>query len=127
MARSAETLESLPDYGALKKAPSRPRAIQLLNEGHQLRKVMAEADERLKEIKSELSQIQLINDLPGLRIGNLCFIATERAGKSSLNKELLIDNGVTPSQIAASMKAGNSYVQTELCIIGEKEDKTTWA
>lgn len=123
MARSSETLESLPDYADLKKAPSKSKTIQLLQEGHQLRHVMQEADARLKEIKSELSQIQLINELPGVRYGNLCFIASERAGRATLSKEKLIDNGVSPEQIAASMSAGAPYIVAELQVIGEKKEK----
>lgn len=123
MARSNEKLELLPDYGQIKKAPGRAKVIQLLQEGHQLRKVMSEADERLKEIKAELAQIQMMNDLPGLRYNEFCFIAVEREGKSTLNKELLIDQGVDPAVIFAAMKKGNSYIQTELCMIGEKAEK----
>lgn len=120
MARSNEKLEQLPDYGQIKKAPGRAKTIQLLQEGHQLKQVITEAEERLKEIKAELAQIQLMNDLPGLRYREFCFIATEKEGKSSLSKELLIDQGVDPAVIFAAMKKGNSYIQTELCMIGEK-------
>lgn len=122
MARSNEKLELLPDYGQIKKAPGRAKVIQLLQEGHQLRKVMAEADERLKEIKVELAQYQFMNDLPGLRYGGFCSISTERS-KSTLSKELLIDQGVDPAVIFAATIPGNSYIQTELCMIGEKAEK----
>lgn len=120
MARSAETLSTLPDYSQIKKAPGRAKVIQLLQEGHQLKKVMSEADERLKEIKSELSQIQIVNDLPGLRYDRFCFMAVEREGKNSLSKELLIDNGVSPEQINASFKRGASYIETRLEYIEDK-------
>lgn len=119
MPRSAETLEQLPDYAALKKAPQKQRVTQLLTEGHQLKKVMSEADERLKEIKSELAQIQLANDLPGLRYNGLCFIAIEREGKRSLSKELLIDNNVDLDTINNSYKVGNSYVESRLEVMEE--------
>lgn len=120
MARSEATLTQLPDYASLKKAPQKQRVTQLLTEGHQLKKVMTEADERLKEIKSELAQIQLANDLPGLRYNGLCFMAIEREGKRSLSKEMLIDNGVDPETISNSYKAGNSYVESRFEVMEEK-------
>lgn len=123
MARSDDTLTALPDYATAKKLPQLKRVGQLLVEGHQLRRTMAEADERLKEIKAELSQIQLANDLPGVRYGEMCFIAVEREGKRSLSKEALIDNGVDLDVIEASMRQGNSYVETRLEVIGEAARK----
>lgn len=119
MARSAETLTNLPDYAVLKKAPSKAKAIQLITEGHQLKKVMADADERLKEIKSELSQIQLMNDLPGLRFNQFCFMAVEREGRPSLDKTMLIDHNVPPEVIAACTKRGSPYVEMRLELIGD--------
>lgn len=130
MARSDANLETLPDYAVLKgqAAPSKPKVIQLLLEGHQLRKTIAEAGERLAEIKSALTQIQLVNEFPGLRHGQYCFIAVERAGRATLSKERLIDNGVDPRIIAESTIRGDSYVQCELQVIGEKgAKKASWA
>lgn len=123
MARSAVTLEALPDYAELKgaKAPSKAKVTQLLLEGHQLRTVLQEAEERLKEIKSELSTIQLLNELPGLRYNQYCFMAVERNGRASLSKEKLIDNGVPPEVIAASMTQGSSFVEMRLEMIGEQK------
>lgn len=119
MSRSAETLTNLPDYAVLKKAPSKAKAIQLITEGHQLKNVIHEADERLKEIKSELSQIQLMNDLPGLRYNQFCFMAVEREGRPSLDKAMLIDNGVDPAVIAASTRRGAPYIEQRLELIGD--------
>ena len=121
MARSVETLTNLPDYAVLKgqRAPQKAKAVQLITEGHQLKKVMGEAEERLKEIKSELSQIQLMNDLPGLRFNEYCFMAVEREGRPTLDKSLLIDHGVDPAVIAASTKRGSPYVEMRFEIIGE--------
>ncbi|SRR6266700_719077 len=130
MARSDANLESLPDYAMLKgqAAPSKPKVTQLLLEGHQLRKTIAEASERLAEIKSALAQIQMVNELPGLRHGQYCFIAVERAGHATLSRERLIDNGVDPRIIAESTVRGDSYMQYELQKIGEKEaKKPAWA
>lgn len=128
MPRSNDTLTQLPDFAEPRPKsqpplPQKAKTIQLLTEGHQLRKVMQEADERLKEIKSELTQIQLLNDLPGLRYNNYCFIAVERAGRQTLSKEKLIDYGVDPRIIADSMVTGGSYMQCELQVIGEKEER----
>lgn len=125
MARSDDNLSTLPDYAELKgkAAPSKPKVINLLSEGHALRKVISEADLRLKEIKSELTQIQLLNEMPGIRYGTLCFMAVERAGRSTLSKEKLIDNGVDPYIISQSMVQGQSYMQCELQVIGEKAEK----
>lgn len=119
MARSDENLELLPDYETKKKAPSKARVTQLLMEGHALYKASKEAEERLKEIKSELSQVQILNDLPGLRHGALCFIASERSGRSTLSKEKLIDNGVPPELIAECTVSGQPYLQAEFMVMGQ--------
>lgn len=121
MARSATTLSALPDLMEIHKAPQRARIVQLLQEGHQLKQGIDDANSRLTEIKSELAQIQLLDDLPGLRYGQYCFVAVEREGKSILNRELLIDNGCPPELIAASMKKGSSYIETRLELIKDKE------
>lgn len=118
MARSDKNLELLPDYEKAKKAPSKAKVIQLLMEGHQLYRMAMDAGDRLKEIKSELAQIQFINDLPGLRHGTLCFIASERSGRSALSKEKLIDNGVDPALIEECTVRGQPYLQTELMVMG---------
>lgn len=123
MARSDDNLTALPDYASLKKAPSKARTIQLLTEAHQLRKVTAEAADRLTEIKSELTQIQILNDLPGLRYNQFCFMAVERTGRRTLSKEKLIDNGVEPEVIEASYAEGDPYMQCELQVIGEAAEK----
>jgi hypothetical protein len=121
MARSNETLTSLADFAEVKKAPSRARAIQLLQYGHQLMATMRDAEQRLRETKNELAQIQILNDAEGLRYGDLCFMSSTISGRRSLDRTLLLENGVSPSQIEASMKQGESSLRMELCKIGEKE------
>lgn len=112
-------LYALLNYEDFDDAPRHPRVIQLIREGHHIRRSIEEADKRLKEIKAELSQIQLSNHLPGFRYGKLCFIATEKPGKLAVNKDKLMEHGVKGEVIAASMERGKPYVQCEFEVIGE--------
>lgn len=119
MARSNETLLQLPEIttSLARQKAVQTKVKQLLTEGALQQKTQKGAEERLKEIKAELAAIQLQHDLPGLRAGKICCITVEREGRSSLSKELLVDNGVDPETIAASMKKGASYIETRLELI----------
>lgn len=69
------------------------------------------ADEELeKELKVKLEKMQNEAELPGLRHMQWCFVARQAAGRRTLDKMLLIENGVDPEVIEQSMKTGEPYV-----------------
>lgn len=69
------------------------------------------AKERGDEIKLELTATQGAFGLPGLRFETYCFVARAMPGRKSLDKELLLENGVKPQVIKDSMKTGDPYIQ----------------
>ena len=89
-----------------------PELRQLVQEGASLRAAV----DRLKEIKDRIAQIVieeygLANDdgVYGVRDGPHCVLVRQQQGRETLSKELLIENGVTPEQISASLKRGNGF------------------
>lgn len=109
--RSDEKLIDILEVSACPKI-CQPELRALVREGHSLRQLIT----RLDEIKKRIAQIVIeeqgiINNagVYGVRDGPHCVIVRQQAGKRTLNRELLIENGVSPSQIEASMKEGQGF------------------
>lgn len=77
--------------------------------------------EHEKEIKLELNNLQTKYALKGFRHGAFCFTAREMPGRETLDRGLLIENGIDPRIIAESMKTGKSFVERRFKIIGEDD------
>lgn len=107
---SNDTLYAFPDIAAVDR-PKREKAelSALLREAHSL----TGAAKRLSEIKERIAQLQE-NYPSGMRAGDLCCLVRWQDGRQTLNKELLVENGVTPEQIKASYKQGNGSWYVEL-------------
>ncbi len=67
--------------------------------------------DRMEEIKLELEQFQYMVDAPGIRHENYVFSATEVAGRKTLDKILLQQNGVSKAIIEASQKQAESHIR----------------
>lgn len=63
------------------------------------------------EVKAKLRALQRSKDLRGLRDGSLCYFSREVPGKRTLDKMMLIENGVGAEVIEDSMKTGKPYVE----------------
>jgi hypothetical protein len=72
--------------------------------------VLMKREDREKQIKAELETLQRGAKTQGLRFGGLCFVSRESSGRETLDKGLLLENGVTAEQIKDSIKRGKSYV-----------------
>ena len=88
----------------------------LVREGASLKGMLA----RFEELKKRIAQIVieeqgLINSrgIYGVRDGPHCVIVREQAGRKTLDRELLIENGVQPWQIEASFKTGKPFTVAE--------------
>ena len=64
---------------------------------------------RVDQIKEELQELQ--GDQPGLRFSDRCFVARVKSGRRTLDKGLLMENGVAADVIERSMKQGEDYVE----------------
>lgn len=116
--RNDEQLYLLPETKAASKA-AKLKLDNLLREAHSIKGF----EKRLKEIKTEISEIIQAQGLAadgmlGVRSGDKCAIVRWQGGRKSLSKELLIENGVSPAQIEASEKQGEGYWIVELPEIG---------
>jgi hypothetical protein len=87
----------------------------LIHEAHQLRN----CESRLKQAKSRLCELAQGREI---RVGNNCCRVLWHDGKRTLDRELLVENGVTPKQIADSMKQGEGGWSCELPVVGGPQD-----
>lgn len=114
--RNAETLLNLPETKDIHDRKLRNEFNALLTEAHTLR----EAEKRLKEVKSRIAEIMTEESLVaedgtiGARNGLLSVTMSWREGRETLDKERLIDAGVTIEQLAYGMKKGQPYQVVEL-------------
>lgn len=103
--------KTLPDVTLIKKAKLRGRIMLLLADLEACEFEATRNKGRSDGIKLELETLQAESGLTGLRYEKLCFIARTMPGRSTLDKMLLIENGVTPEIIKKSMKPGKEYVE----------------
>lgn len=115
--RSDDKLYSIPetkDIAGIKKK-EKAELESLLREASSLQ----QAVDRLADIKKRI--IELAQGFPeGVRVGRQCAIVSWCNGRKMLNKELLIENGVTPKQIESSYKEGDGYWKCELPSISDE-------
>jgi hypothetical protein len=103
------TGESLPLVSVLDKG-TMEAAKKLLTEAQELKARMDKESERLGEIKEALVGICSAFELAGLRWGQIGLVYNGLSSKRTLDKGLLLENGVTADQIKASYKEGKPYV-----------------
>lgn len=112
---SSETLSALPELKPSKAAHK--SLIAKLNEAHGMKATADKCEARLKELKEEIQTLQQQLDLPSFRAGRFCCITTQTAGRRTLDRTLLVDNGVDPDIIEASYKEGAPSQRTEFPVI----------
>lgn len=107
--------EKLFKFIEVSKAPAicQTELRALVREGHSLKGLL----DRLNEIKKRIAEIVVEEQglfnadtgFYGVRDGPHVVIIRESAGRSTLDKELLIEAGVTPAQLAAGTKTGKPF------------------
>lgn len=100
----------LPSVAELPTEP-RQRTIALLESLDQLLIEKAKIMSREDDLKEELERLQKATKVPGFRHGLLCFVAQTVAGRKTLDKELLLENGCPALVIATSYKIGAPYTR----------------
>jgi hypothetical protein len=93
------------------EVPRMLQAQQLLTELDAVVMMEKTYKDRGEEIKRELETLQLVAKLPGFRLESLCFVARLMPGRRTLDRLLLVENGVDPEVIDASMKLGEPYME----------------
>lgn len=115
-AESKRKAYQLPMASSLfKKTKDMNEAVQLLEEGLELKAQMEQMEPRLKEIKQELIGVCGGCGVEGFRYGSGAVIVNEKQGRKSLNaqklRQVLVDIGVDPT--AVDQAINDSYSQGE--------------
>ena len=97
----------LPDATKVLPAEMAKNVKQLLEDLRDLEAADEATSKALEETKAALELLQA--DQPGLRVGDLCFVSRMTAGRKTLDKVSLMENGVSKAQIDASHKIGKAY------------------
>ena len=118
---SAGIFASLPHISALKNNNTQRKAQDLMEEANFLRESIEPLSDRFREILDELQNIQTRNHLDGLRCGLTAFRYTETKGRRTLNRDLLIENGVPPKVIESSYKVGEPGTKREFKLLKADE------
>jgi hypothetical protein len=85
-------------------------AKKLLSEAQELKARIDKDSERLGDIKEGLSSICSAFELAGLRWGAIGLVYSGMSTKKTLDKALLLENGVTAEVIKNSYKEGKPYI-----------------
>lgn len=85
-------------------------AIKLIQEDVAIQEAMAGAAARRAAIKESLAAICKDEEQPGLRYGQLAVYYNGEKTKWSLNRAMLLENGVTPEQLEESMKESKPFI-----------------
>lgn len=99
----------LPDVSELGLRLRKKAAALLAELACVIERQKADADLE-KDLKNKLEKLQTDAELPGLRYEGLCFVSRVSAGRRTLDKTMLIENGVDPKVIESSMKVGELYM-----------------
>jgi len=106
--------ETLFNFLEVSECPTQcqPELRALVREGHSLKNLIARFDEVKKRIAEIVIEEQgLVNPEGryGVRDGPHVVIIRQQDGRETISAELLVENGVTPSQIAASKRRGKPF------------------
>lgn len=110
-----------PDLKDIAKPKQAVEVCGLLARMEAIQGMMDELKAEAEDLNKALEVWQKQLGQPGLRSGKLAFVVSDVAGRRSLDRELLIENGVSASVIAASMKAGKPSVRREFRVIGKEQ------
>jgi hypothetical protein len=94
---------------AISDLPTRDVTIELLNEAAEINERKTADEARMKEIKEQLINIAQAFELPGVKTNRCGFMYLGMRSKRTLDKKLLIENGVSPEVIKESYKESKPY------------------
>lgn len=117
--RSA-SMSSLPQSSAIPDADTFKQVNALLKEAVKLKTKVAEAEDRLDEIKNELSTVAAAYDLKGFRHGMAGFEYHGYTSRSTLNKAKLVDKlseyGAPASLIDECYEPGAGFLSAKFVV-----------
>lgn len=122
--RSDETIYSAPTVDDLESSKPRRKTIAalLLNAAdlkQEIARCKAELDDLIDQLLSHSQRLGTTS----IRHEGVAFYCSESEGKRTLDRVLLIENGVDPNIIEASMKTGKPFWKKELAIAGGGGDE----
>lgn len=92
-------------------APRRDRIITLLERLDEVNDQLHKFEDEKDDIFNELVKLQEETARTGFRYGWLCFTAQKVAGRKTLDKLLLMENGCPAAVIKESYKEGNPSIR----------------
>lgn len=101
--------DSLPIVSTFNRADM-DASIALMNEDVEIQEQVAAFTARRAEIKAELAAVAERHHVDGFRHGQIAVYYGGQKTKWSLNRAMLIENGVTPQQLEDSMKESKPFV-----------------
>lgn len=106
------------------------QAIELMEEAAALKQMIRENTLRLegdkkkgvRGILDDLRDLQVDQGLPGMKYGQLVFVASEQEGKLTMQVDLLLENGCPPEAIPKSYKRGAPFWKKEIIDLNAGEE-----
>jgi hypothetical protein len=98
--------KALPPVAELESVQTRQRVVALLEQLDQISSQLEELEQEDEKLKNELEQLQCATGRSGFRYGLLCFISQKTKGRRTLDKMMLMENGVPAATIEQSYKEG---------------------
>jgi hypothetical protein len=121
MAKNEESpLKSLPNVTTLKNE-MRQKVMNLMDLLAEVVEQRIQISIREDELKDQLEALQKEAATPGFRYGNLIFRVEQVAGRKTLDKMLLLENGCPISALNASYKEGKPSTRCTFKDLGEEE------
>jgi len=107
----------------------RDEAVLLLEKCWALKQRKEQVDAEYDEVKEDLSAMQKLSGLDGLRHNNIAFVVSHREGRETLDSkaamEALVANGVRPELVRqcfeAAVKKGQGYYVRELVDLNQSK------
>lgn len=112
---------SLPSVAEMEDNETRARIMVLLESLDNAVAVRQELEANEEEWKAELETLQAATNKVGFKFGSLCFVSQPTKGRRTLDKMLLMENGVAAKIIQSSYKEGKPGTRCTFKRLAEDE------
>jgi len=112
--KSSIKYDELPDPREILSPDKALYVIGLFEEAEILAALIQQNQTRLEELKVALGELQREVRQKGIRYRDWVFYERQAEGKKTLNRALLLENGVKAAMIAKSVKVGKAFVERRL-------------
>jgi hypothetical protein len=114
LVKSSIKYDELPDPREILSPDKALYVVGLFEEAEILSALIEQNKTRLEELKVALGELQRETRQKGIRYRDWVFYERQAEGKKTLNRALLLENGVKAAMIAKSVKVGKAFVERRL-------------